>query len=479
MDRLIFRYEQTALIDTATILQESKPLISVFNEIKKNLDKKYATDYASVYLPHDTSLLKTVQDLIDKKQKLHPSLIVVIGIGGSNLGTIAVQEAVLGKMYSLRSDLDLPFVVSGGRSPKSNPYERHSHPFDSGPQGLRSGRTADSAIILYADTVDSDYIADLLRITEQYLQQKKSVLVNVISKSGTTTETIANFELFLELLQQYHPKDFHNYVVATTDKDSKLWQLAGQENFDRLEIPELVGGRYSVLSAVGLFPLGMLGIDIAQLQAGAHQIQQQCLSSDIQQNPAAVSAILKYYYYKQSTSIADMFLFSVECEGLGKWYRQLMGESIGKQFDLDGKQVRVGITPTVSVGSTDLHSVGQLYLGGPLERFTTFVTIKKNRHNLKIPNDQPFASIVENIQGRSLSSIMKAIIDGTQLAYQKTHLPFCSVTLPEKNAFSIGQFLQLYMLEIIYLGKLLHINPFDQPQVELYKNETRKILAHE
>lgn len=432
MSDLQFLYEQTALLNMASIKDTAQQLMPTLYEIKDSLEKKYTTDYASLYLPFDKELLKKVQTLVAEKKKLDPVLVVVIGIGGSNLGTMAVQKALLGKMY---------------------------------PQ------------ILYADTVDTDYISDLLNITERYLQQQKTVIVNVLSKSGTTTETVANFELFLALLQQYHPTNYKDYIVVTTDKDSKLWHLAEKERFSCLEIPGLVGGRFSVLSAVGLFPLGLLNITIEQLLAGAQDMQKKCLDQNLYKNPALASACIKYLHYTKGISIADMFLFSVDAEALGKWYRQLMGESLGKT--VTDTTTKVGITPTVTIGSTDLHSVGQLYLGGPKDRFTTFVSFEKNKHTLAVPDNKEFGSIVANIQNRPLSSIMHAIIEGTQRAYSKTDLPFCSVILPQKNEYYLGQFLQMYMLEIIYLGKLLDVNPFDQPHVELYKKETREILAHE
>jgi glucose-6-phosphate isomerase len=148
-----------------------------------------------------------------------------------------------------------------------------------------------------------------------------------------------------------------------------------------------------------------------------------------------------------------------------------MGESLGK--------ANIGLTPTVSIGSTDLHSVGQLYLGGAKNKFTTFVSTQKQKHTVKIPNFKEFDVLVENIQNKSLSFIMDSILHGVQKAYKNNHVPFCTVVLPEINAYYVGQFLQLSMLEMIYLGKLLKVNPFDQPHVELYKQETRKILAHE
>jgi glucose-6-phosphate isomerase len=244
-----------------------------------------------------------------------------------------------------------------------------------------------------------------------------------------------------------------------------------------LEIPQKVGGRYSVFTAVGLFPLRLLGIDIAQLIKGAQDAIKVCTSEQVKQNPAAISALLKHTHYQQCVNINDMFVFSTRLFSTGLWYRQLMGESIGKEFDTTHQRVEVGITPTVSVGSTDLHSVGQLYLGGPRDKFTTFVTVQEYASDLTLPQMPEFEPFVAKIQGKKLSVIMNAILQGVQEAYATHQRPFCTVKLERIDAYSMGQLLQRYMIEMMYLGFLFDVNPFDQPNVESYKNVTRKILA--
>jgi len=358
---------------------------------------------------------------------------VVLGIGGSNLGTIAVQEAIFGRFYNQQK----PDVK-----------------------------------IYYADTVDSDYILDILLLVEQELQKEHNILLNVVSKSGTTTETIANFEIFLHMLKSYRPVDYNKYVVVTTDEHSPLWKLAESEDFSRLSVPKNVGGRFSVFSAVGLFPLGFIDVDIDQLQAGAQDMVQQCISNDLLCNPAVLLASIIFAQYKNGYTIHDMFLFSNDLRSLGMWYRQLLAESIGKKID-------VGITPILSLGTRDLHSMAQLRLAGPNNTFTTFVSLAKNKSNVPVPCFDIFEKLVANIQCKPLSEIMSAIFTGVQLAYKKKKCPFISIVLSEKNAYSIGQFLQLQMISIMYLGYLFNVNPFDQPEVELYKSETRKILSHE
>ena len=235
--------------------------------------------------------------------------------------------------------------------------------------------------------------------------------------------------------------------------------------------------RYSVFSPVGLFPLGLLGINIEHLLDGARSMRNTCIDIDIQNNPAAIGAAVQYQHYKSGKNITDLFLFSNDLESVGKWHRQLMAESLGKEFNKKGERVNIGITPTVSIGSTDLHSMAQLYLGGPHDKFTTFVRVENSTSHINVPRLEGYSELVSGIQEKSLKDIMDAILEGTKSAFRKDGRPFVEITLPDKSEHSIGQFLQFKMIETIYLAYLLDVNPFDQPNVESYKSETRKILA--
>jgi glucose-6-phosphate isomerase len=237
-------------------------------------------------------------------------------------------------------------------------------------------------------------------------------------------------------------------------------------------MPAKVGGRYSVLAAVGLLPLLSVGLNVESLRQGARDILDQCLGKD---NVAAKSAAALASNLKAGKHINDNFFFHPELESLGKWYRQLMGESVGKQQDRSGKTVHTGITPTVSHGSTDLHSVGQLYLGGPKDKFTTFVSTTHSSE-LNVPTERVWPDLVPMITGKSATKIMAAILDGTKVAYGKAKLPYMEVVLDGLDEHSIGSYLQFKMLEMMYLGELLHVNPFDQPNVESYKIETKRLL---
>lgn len=438
MTGLNFSWRETALIPEEDIVGEGERLLQEISRVRDALSKGYDTDYASVTLSRDKHVLVSVEETIKEKKKLNPHILVVVGIGGSNLGTIAVHQSVNGKRYN-----------------ETNP-EIH---------------------VYFADTIDSDKISRILKIAEETLKKGENVLVNVVTKTGTTTETIALFELFYDQLKKYK-KNYKEYVVATTDKNSKLWTLAGKEGFTRLEIPKRVGGRYSVFSTVGLFPLGMLGADIRGLLEGAASMLASCTSDDLLANPAAVGAILLYLHKKCGRNINDNFFFSDDLEACGRWYRQLMGESIGKEWDRSHERhVFAGITPTVSIGSTDLHSMAQLYLGGPQDKLTTFYKVERNKKELSLPKLDEFENLVENIQEKKLATIMDAIYEGVKRSYKNHKRPFTEILLPDKSEKTLGEFLQLKMIEMMYLGFLLGVNPFDQPNVEGYKIETRKILS--
>ncbi len=437
MNSINFDYQNTSQMSETDLHAAFTQLVPEIDRIAAARNSAYNNEYASINLPFDQELLTTICATVKEKKSLQPTALVVIGIGGSNLGTMAVLEALKGKFYNEHHETKVYFV----------------------------------------DTVDTDNISDIAQLVEHELETGNNIMINIVTKSGTTTETVANFEIFLQILKSHRPYNYHQFVIATTEHDSALWKLGEKEEFTLLEIPQQVGGRYSVLSAVGLFPLCFLGIDIKNLCAGARSGFEIATSQSYDQNYAALSALIIAHHYHRNRIIHDTFLFSTALKSLGAWYRQLSAESIGKAWDKKNNQINIGLLPTISIGSTDLHSVAQLYLAGPDNRFTTFLNITHNATDLVLPQYDEYESLVENIQGVSLATIMNAILNGTKTAYQKDSHPFVSFTLPEKSAFYIGQFMQIKMIEIMYLGYLLNVNPFDQPEVEKYKKEVRRLLS--
>lgn len=392
-------------------------------------DGIYKEGYSFINVPFDSTLLTSVSDLIARKKKVDISMFLVIGIGGSNLGAKAVHEFLHGVYYN-------------DQRPKMSCY--------------------------FVDTLNTDALAVIVNRMKQILEKGQQVLINVISKSGTTTESIVNFNLFLGYLKLYRPETYQQFVVVTSDDGSLLSDIAQKEQFSLLTIPPIIGGRYSVFTAVGLFPLGMLGIDIEDLCNGGKQVVTDVLTN--KNNDAVHGAYVSYNQCLEQKNIHDMFVFGSELTSLGLWYRQLVGESLGKDK-------KIGITPTVSVGTTDLHSVGQLYLGGPRDKYVTFVTTNQQRELFFDPQPE-LQSLMPMLKKNDVEYVMQAIIEGTKKAYTIDDRSFESWYIP-KNAYSCGQFLQCSMMRIVYMAHLFQVNPFDQPHVELYKSHVREILRYE
>ncbi len=399
----------------------------------------YHEPESSVCLVGDTHMQEVTHALA--KEKVSPRLkyIVVIGIGGSNLGAKAIYDTLFGHFDILEPD----------RYPK----------------------------MLYLDTNDPEFALRFEILVTRHVAIPEEILIIVISKSGTTTETAANMELVGGMLRARFSEALKRMVIISDD-GSKLWKFAQDYAIAFLEIPRVVGGRYSVFSPVGIFPLVCAGIDTQALLHGAADMLVQGMSEDNRRNTPMRSAIYLAHTISQGKTIHDLFVFHPELESLGKWYRQLVGESLGKEKDSSGNTVHAGLTPTVSVGSTDLHSVGQLYLGGPRDKVTTFVYTTQEDTSVLVPkNPLGGVAFVPGIAGKPFAHIMQAIRQGVTTAYERSRLPFREIILPQQTPYELGMCMQFMMLETMYLGHLLGVNAFDQPSVESYKEETRKILA--
>jgi glucose-6-phosphate isomerase len=410
----------------ATILEEIQLL-------QDALKQGYDTPYGAFYAPQDSHAIDVIKNLALTLQKSQPTLLMLVGIGGSNMGTLAVAQALLGNF-------------NGGKGIK----------------------------FYCADTIDNDYTQELLKIFEDELMLGGSVILCIVTKSGTTAETIINAALFYELLKKYRPNDYAEHTVYITDASSPLVTVAVQQGSWLLEIPKNVGGRFSVFTAVGLFPLALLGIDIDDFCRGAAVMLSEMLEHG-EKSEAARTAATLFSHYERGYVIHDIFPFTPEFVFLAQWYKQLIGESLGKKYDLAGRLVEVGITPTVSIGTTDLHSVVQLYLAGPHNRITTFIKVLHESENVVVP-DNELGRIIPGLARRSVTFIKNAIFTGVTAAYKKESRPFMIVELPDKSSYHLGAFMMMKMIETLFLARLFSINPFDQPAVELYKEETRRVL---
>ncbi len=394
----------------------------------------YGAPEASLVVPQDEYMIAAVEAVVAKIYTKSLRYIFVIGIGGSSLGAKAIYDA-----------------LAQARDQASHHHSR----------------------IIFVETTDAGELSVAKAIITKAEHANELVFL-VISKSGTTTETLFNAEVLLATFAERFGRNARR-VVVMSETGSPLLTAASEQQMHTIPLPPTVGGRYSVFSPVGLLPLALIGFDIRQIRGAASHIINQSLHPDILLNPAALSALTIYYFYNQGIRQHDTFVFSPALESLGKWYRQLLGESIGKPA-LDDETKRIGITPTVTIGSTDLHSVGQLYLGGPRDRLTTFVGIAESTDVL-MPAERAWPEVVPMVAGKSARTILGAIEAGTKAAYDAANLPYLAVTLESVTPEAIASFMQFKMCEMMMLGHLLKVNPFDQPQVEQYKTVTKQILG--
>jgi len=319
-----------------------------------------------------------------------------------------------------------------------------------------------SRVHFEGDNLSPDSLHSLL---ENCIPSRTGVIV--ISKSGETTETKAAFLILKDWLRK-DPKvgRLGDHIIAVTDPaKGELRKEVTANNYISFEVPEGVGGRWSVLSPVGLLPAAVLGIEIEALLKGAASAKAACLSEDIWQNPALLMASLQHLYnIERGVNIEMVMPFDGQLFGLSRWYQQLLAESLGKKDNLEGKVVNVGRTPVALVGTLDLHSVHQLDAEGPYDKTVTFVTVEGFAGDITI-ND-PANSF---LHGKKLSEAQSAARQGTEYSLLVEGRPSANYIISWRDAAHLGALLMTMMFAVTYEGNLLEINSKDQPGVEGYK----------
>ncbi|HLA51326.1 MAG TPA: glucose-6-phosphate isomerase, partial [Thermodesulfobacteriota bacterium] len=317
---------------------------------------------------YDKKLFKDVL-LLSKELTDRFDNLVVLGIGGSSLGGRALFNALCHPYHNLL------------------PRDKR--------KGLR---------VFFCDNIDPDSFSPLLKI----LNLKKTVF-NVITKSGGTAETVAQFLVINDLLKKRLGKKYRNHIVITTDPvNGPLRKIAADECFNSLPVPPNVGGRYSVFSAVGLFPSAMAGVDIKKLLAGARQMDKTVSTSDIWENPAYMSAILQYLAYQKGKNISVIMPYSNALRDFAEWYIQLWAESLGKRVNLNGAVINLGPTPIKAIGATDQHSQLQLYTEGPYDKIITFIEVERFDNKIPIPEAYKDVGEVSYLGGHTMDELFKA-----------------------------------------------------------------------
>lgn len=390
-------------------------------------------------LPYDEDMLDAVKSQVEHFRD-RCDVLVVLGIGGSALGNIALQNAL-------------------------NPYTYN----------LMSDRTRPGPVLFVLDNVDPDQIKSVVDFITPRL---KRTIVNVISKSGETAETAGQFILFRDLLQKKLGAKYTDNILATTDpKGGTLREICKADGYRTLEVPEGVGGRFSVLSAVGLFSAAMCGIDIDALMQGAADMDKRLGDANVLKNPAAMIAAVHYALDRKGKPISVMMPYSTSLYYLADWFRQLWAESLGKQDGLKKKNVFTGQTPIKALGTTDQHSQVQLYREGPNDKIITFLEVENYGNKLTIPGSMKHVETLRYLAGANFQGLIGAEKLGTEYALLESQRPTMSVVFPAITPQTIGQFLYLYECAVSYMGGLYEINTYDQPAVQLGKDATYALMG--
>lgn len=316
------------------------------------------------------------------------------------------------------------------------------------------------------DTVSVSRLANVTAALSLY-KKASDIAVCVISKSGNTTETLANASALLEVLKSRFGEAINEQIICVSNKGTNLESYAKKAKAEFLAIPESIGGRYSVATAVGLVPLTLLRHDVDEFIAGFIDASSSTHESVVADSAARVALYdqLRYPHY-------NFFAFETRLEKLGQWYRQLLAESLGKAETTDGAEVKQVMVPTIAT-PVELHSVGQLYMSGVADVYTDFVVFDDEVLDVLLPKKN---TIAPPLKGYSLQEVATAIYGGVIAAYQSKHLPYRATVFEDDLAYSMGLFMAMRLRETMYAAFLLKRNAFIQPNVELYKNKTRDIL---
>jgi glucose-6-phosphate isomerase len=388
-------------------------------------------------LPFDEKMVEEIIPLADELAARFEN-VVVLGIGGSALGTIALASA-LNPLYH-------------------NQLSRER----------RKGRPR----LFVLDNVDPSGFAEALDL----LEPSQSVFL-VISKSGSTVETMCQFMIARQWVEQGVGESFRDHFVLITDPESGgLRKLAQTQGYRSCEIPPGVGGRFTAFTAVCLLPLAAIGIDIRAVLRGAAAISEQVTRPGLMKNPAYLNAVLQFLAYRKGLKISVMMPYSDRLRDIADWFRQLWAESLGKKYSLSGDVVHVGPTPIKALGTTDQHSQVQLYMEGPCDKTVTFIIPEDFGTDLKIPSMEG-APDLSYLEGRSMGELITSEQRATSVALTKNGRSNCTILIPAVTAESVGALIYLFEVQTLFAGSLFEVNPLDQPGVEEGKEFTYALMG--
>lgn len=406
------------------------------SDIHKNLHEKalYENEFCGwIDLPsnYDKQEFENIKKAA-KKIQTDSDILLVIGIGGSYLGARAVIESLTNSFYNLQTKENRKF-----------------------PQ-----------ILFVGNNLSPNYLTDLM----DYISDK-DISINVISKSGTTTEPAIAFRVFREIMEtKYSLKEARSRIYVTTDANKgALKELAKKEKYTTFIIPDNVGGRYSVLTAVGLLPIATAGIDIDELMEGAKIAQDRYLDDNLKYNECYKYAVVRNILYEKEKNIELLVTYEPKMHYFIEWWKQLFGESEGKELK--------GIYPSGAEFTTDLHSLGQYIQEGRRNLFETIINIEKIENDIVIKSEEDNLDNLNYLEGKSLDYINKKAMEGTISAHVDGDVPNIVINIDRLDANHIGQLIYFFELACAMSGSILGVNPFNQPGVEKYKTNMFKLLG--
>lgn len=387
-------------------------------------------------LPHNLEVVEEISTLAKEVRETFDNL-VVLGIGGSALGTTAVFNAL-----------------------------RYGHNL------LDKQQRGDLPRLFVLDNVDPDGFSAYLALCDP-----ARTCFLVISKSGTTVETTSQFLVARQWIEASIGDQYRDHFILITDPESGiLRELADREGYRSCNIPAGVGGRFSVFTPVSLLPLACVGVDIEALLKGAADFSSLVCHDDLESNPAYLNAALQYLAYQRGLRISVLMPYSDRLRDIADWFRQLWAESLGKKIGTDGSTRHVGPTPVNALGTTDQHSQVQLYMEGPFDKLVTFVVVDEFDQDLQIPNYEA-APETTYLAGHTMGELIQVEQQATAAALTRNQRSNCAIHIPRVTAETVGALIYMFEVQTLFAGYLFEVNPLDQPGVEEGKQFTYALMG--
>lgn len=427
--KLELKYTQ---IDNKEIMKQAEKVKEIHKELQENKNKEDEfLGWLSLPSNYDKKEFEKIKKCAKKIRK-DSEVLVVIGIGGSYLGARAVIESLTHTFYNYL------------------PSEQRKSP----------------QILYVGNNISGAYLNDVVELIGD-----RDLSINVISKSGTTTEPAIAFRFFREFMEnKYGIKEARKRIFVTTDKEKgALKILADKENYETFVIPNNVGGRYSVLTAVGLLPIATAGINIDKLLEGARFAEEKYSDENLKYNDCYKYAVVRNILYSNEKNIEILVTYEPKMHYIVEWWKQLFGESEGKE----GK----GIYPSGAEFTTDLHSLGQYIQEGRRNLFETVINIEKQESNIKIHMDEDNLDEINYLSDKTMDYVNKKAMEATIKAHVDGNVPNIVLNMEKLDEETIGHLIYFFELACAMSGKLLGINPFNQPGVEKYKTNMFKLLG--